>query len=48
MTDKEKEEVAESQKLSPKDKQELQEGACVNCAIFLFIFMFIAMVTFVL
>jgi len=38
MTDKEKEEeVAESQKLSKRDKQEIQEGLCVNCALLSFI-----------
>ncbi len=40
MTDNEKEEIADSQKLSKRDKKELQDGACVNCAIFLFVFMF--------
>ncbi|MFQ5832843.1 MAG: hypothetical protein ACE5H4_09090 [Candidatus Thorarchaeota archaeon] len=40
MTDNEEEEVAESQKLSKRDKKELQDGACVNCAVFLLIFMF--------
>ncbi|MHA2379855.1 MAG: hypothetical protein ACXADS_11315 [Candidatus Thorarchaeota archaeon] len=40
MTDEEKEEVVDSQKLSKRDKKELQDGACVNCAIFLFIFIF--------
>ncbi|MFW9800409.1 MAG: hypothetical protein ACFFD9_08230 [Candidatus Thorarchaeota archaeon] len=40
MTDDENEEVADSFKLSKRDKKELQDGACVNCAVFLFIFMF--------
>jgi len=31
------EEVVESDKLTDKDKQELQEGACVNCAIIAFL-----------
>lgn len=48
MTDNEKEEeVAESQKLTKKDKQEIQEGLCVNCALLSFIvtiFMIIALV----
>ncbi|MFW9868837.1 MAG: hypothetical protein ACFFEL_04355 [Candidatus Thorarchaeota archaeon] len=48
MTGEEKEEeVAESQKLSPKDKKEIEEGLCVNCALLSFIitvFMMIAMV----
>ena len=48
LTGEEKEEeVAESQKLSPKDKKEIEEGLCVNCALLSFaitIFMMIAMV----
>ena len=48
MTDKENEdEVAESQKLSKRDKKEIQEGLCVNCALLSFIltiFMIVAMV----
>ncbi|MFW9809298.1 MAG: hypothetical protein ACFFE6_07955 [Candidatus Thorarchaeota archaeon] len=48
MTGEEKEEeVAESQKLSPKDKKEIEEGLCVNCALLSFVitvFMMIAMV----
>ena len=39
MTDEDKDEVIESQKMSKKDKQELQEGACVNCVVFAAIFM---------
>lgn len=42
------EEILESQKLSSKDKQEIQEGLCVNCAVVMFIFMIIALTTFVL
>ncbi|TXT55325.1 MAG: hypothetical protein BAJATHORv1_40236 [Candidatus Thorarchaeota archaeon] len=38
------EEVAESQKLTPKDKQELQEGACVNCVLLSIIFTFAMMI----
>jgi hypothetical protein len=34
MGEEEKEdEVVDSQKMSKRDKQELQEGLCVNCAI---------------
>jgi hypothetical protein len=48
MTDKEKEEdIAESQKLSKRDKKEIEEGLCVNCALLSFIitiFMIFAMV----
>ncbi|MFX0107819.1 MAG: hypothetical protein ACFE7R_06030 [Candidatus Hodarchaeota archaeon] len=40
MKDNENDEVVDSQKLSKRDKQELQEGACVNCAVFLFLFAF--------
>ncbi len=39
MTDEDKEEVTDSQKLSPRDKKEIQEGACVNCALVSIIFM---------
>ncbi|MHA2142977.1 MAG: hypothetical protein ACXADC_17935 [Candidatus Thorarchaeota archaeon] len=48
MTDDEKEEVADSQKMSKRDKKELQEGACVNCAIFGVIFMIVSMLMMVL
>jgi hypothetical protein len=41
VSDEDKEEVTESQKLSPRDKKEIQEGACVNCALLSFIFMVI-------
>lgn len=40
MADDDKEELVDSQKLSKRDKKELQDGACVSCAIFLFVFMF--------
>lgn len=41
-------ETVESQKLSSKDKQEIQEGLCVNCAVFLFIFMIVVLTAMVL
>ncbi len=48
MTDKEnEEEVAESQKLSSRDKKEIKEGLCVTCAFLSFvvtIFMIVALV----
>ncbi|MDH4214086.1 MAG: hypothetical protein OEV85_09215 [Candidatus Thorarchaeota archaeon] len=33
MTEDNKDDVQESQKLSKRDKREIEEGACVNCAI---------------
>jgi hypothetical protein len=33
MTEDDKEEIQESQKLSKRDRREIEEGACVNCAI---------------
>lgn len=49
MTDKkEDEEIAESQKLSDRDKKEIQEGLCVNCAIVSILFTILLMVTMVL
>jgi len=48
MADDEKEELADSQKLSKRDKKELQDGACVSCAIFLFVFMFAAIAAMIL
>ncbi len=48
MTDKEKEEVADSQKLSPRDKKEIQEGACVNCALVSLIFMIVTVFVMIL
>ena len=44
MDESEDKEVAESQKLSKQDKKKIQDGACVNCALVMFIFMFIMMV----
>jgi hypothetical protein len=46
--EKENDEIVDSQKLSSRDKKELKEGLCVNCAIFAFIFMFAAMIALVL
>ncbi len=43
MSPKKKEEVVESDKLSPKDKKEIQEGACVNCAIATLVFVILMM-----
>ena len=43
MTDEEKEDVVESQKLSSRDKIEIQDGMCVNCALVSFILTFIMM-----
>ncbi len=48
MPEKENEEIVDSQKLSDRDKKEIKEGLCVNCAIFAFIFMFTAMIALVL
>jgi hypothetical protein len=48
MTDEDKDEVIESQKMSKKDKQELQEGACVNCVVFAAIFMILSILVMVL
>ncbi|MFW9926565.1 MAG: hypothetical protein ACFFDM_07365 [Candidatus Thorarchaeota archaeon] len=49
MTDKEKEEeVAESQKLSKRDKKEIEEGLCVNCALLSFVITILMMVAIVL
>ena len=48
MPEKENEEIVDSQKLSDRDKKEIKEGLCVNCAIFAFIFMFAAMIALVL
>jgi hypothetical protein len=33
MTDDDKSEIQESQKMSKRDRREIEEGACVNCAI---------------
>jgi hypothetical protein len=49
MTDNEKEEeVAESQKLSSRDKKEIKEGLCVNCAFLSFVVTILMIVTLVL
>jgi hypothetical protein len=44
----EDEEVVESQKLSDRDKREIQEGLCVNCAVVSILFTILLMVTMVL
>lgn len=33
MTEDDKGEIQESQKMSKNDRREIEEGACVNCAI---------------
>jgi hypothetical protein len=33
MTEDDESEIQESQKLSKRDRREIEEGACVNCAI---------------
>ncbi len=45
MTDEENEDVdvVESQKLSSRDKKQIQDGMCVNCALVSFIFTFLMM-----
>jgi hypothetical protein len=49
MTDKENDDdVAESQKLSKRDKKEIQEGLCVNCALVSFVLTILMMVVMVL
>jgi len=48
MPEKEDDGIVDSQKLSSRDKKEIKEGLCVNCAIFAFIFMFAAMLALVL
>ena len=40
----EEEDVVESEKLSSRDKQEIEEGLCVNCAVFI-LMLAIAMLT---
>jgi hypothetical protein len=42
MSPKKKDEVVESDKLSPRDKKEIQEGACVNCAVATVVFVVLA------
>ena len=48
MSEDEKEDVVESQKLSKRDKKEIEEGACVNCAVATFVLMFLMIVSLVL
>ncbi len=48
MDDSEEKDIAESQKLSKQDKKRIQDGACVNCAVVTFLFMFVMMVAMVL
>ncbi|MHA2243108.1 MAG: hypothetical protein ACXABZ_14380 [Candidatus Thorarchaeota archaeon] len=48
MTDEDNDELSESQKLTPKDKKQIQDGACVNCALVTFAFMIFMMVALVL
>ncbi|MHA1770585.1 MAG: hypothetical protein ACTSYL_10510 [Candidatus Thorarchaeota archaeon] len=43
-----KDETVDSQKLSARDKREIQEGACVNCAIASFILIVITVVAMLL
>ena len=33
MNEDDKSEIQESQKMSKRDRREIEEGACVNCAI---------------
>lgn len=48
LTEEDKEDIVESQKLSKRDKREIEEGACVNCAVAMFVLMFLMMVSIVL
>ena len=48
MTEKEEKDIAESQKLSKRDKKEIQDGACVNCVIVSFVFMAISVIVLLL
>jgi hypothetical protein len=48
MSEEEKEEVSESQKLSNRDKKELQNGLCVNCALVSILFMVFTIIVMVL
>jgi len=48
MDENEDKEVTESQKLSKRDKKNIQDGACVNCALVTFLFMVVMMVAMVL
>ena len=47
MPDDEKEEIAESQ-ISKRDRREIEEGACVNCAIASFVVMFLTFIAMIL
>ncbi|MDF1539101.1 MAG: hypothetical protein P1Q69_09365 [Candidatus Thorarchaeota archaeon] len=40
--------IAESQKLSDRDKKNIQDGACVNCAVVTFLFMVVMIISMVL
>ncbi len=40
--------VAESQKLTKKDRREIEQGACVNCAVATFVIMVLAFISLVL
>ncbi|MFW9909758.1 MAG: hypothetical protein ACFFEF_14395 [Candidatus Thorarchaeota archaeon] len=48
MTKDEEKELAESQKLSKRDKKEIQDGACVNCALITILFMIAGIITMVI
>ncbi|MCF2138229.1 MAG: hypothetical protein K9W43_13440 [Candidatus Thorarchaeota archaeon] len=41
-------ETVESQKLSARDKREIQEGACVNCAVASFVLIVLTLVAMLL
>jgi len=45
---KEEEETQESQKLTPRDKKEIGEGACVNCAVAFLVLLAVTVVAMVL
>ena len=47
-SNKEDGEIVQSDKLSARDKKELSEGLCVNCAVFIAIIMFISLISMVL
>ncbi|NWF95834.1 MAG: hypothetical protein HXY34_06795 [Candidatus Thorarchaeota archaeon] len=46
--DKKEVEEVESQKMSSHDKKEVAEGACVNCAVFLFVILVFSIAALVL
>ncbi len=48
MTEEDNDELSESQKLTPKDKKQIQDGACVNCAVVMFLFTVLMMAALVL